>query len=54
MNRLTLFVVVVIAVVLTAGFALAGTLDIDLINEPLGDDEAGNPVYLRDIWPSQD
>ncbi|HVO43111.1 MAG TPA: hypothetical protein VMT34_10825, partial [Aggregatilineales bacterium] len=35
-------------------FALAGTTDIDLLNEPIGKDENGHPVYLREIWPSQD
>jgi aconitate hydratase len=34
-------------------FALAGRVDIDLEKEPLGDDRAGRPVFLRDIWPSQ-
>ncbi|WP_147652702.1 aconitate hydratase AcnA [Vulcaniibacterium gelatinicum] len=37
---------------LVVAYALAGTVDIDLTSEPLGHDEAGNPVYLRDIWPS--
>ncbi|HVI26635.1 MAG TPA: aconitate hydratase AcnA [Xanthomonadaceae bacterium] len=37
---------------LVVAFALAGTVDIDLTSEPLGHDEAGKPVYLRDIWPS--
>jgi aconitate hydratase len=34
-------------------YALAGTADIDLTTEPLGSGHAGQPVYLRDIWPSQ-
>jgi aconitate hydratase len=34
-------------------YALAGTADIDLYNEPLGTGTDGNPVYMRDIWPSQ-
>ena len=38
---------------LVVAYALAGTVDIDLVNEPLGEDEDGNPVYLKDIWPSQ-
>jgi aconitate hydratase len=38
---------------LVVAYALAGTMDIDLQNEPLGTDQAGRPVYLRDIWPSQ-
>jgi aconitate hydratase len=33
-------------------YALAGTMDIDLLTEPLGTDPEGQPVYLRDIWPS--
>jgi aconitate hydratase len=37
---------------LVVAYALAGTMDIDLIGEPLGRDDAGEDVYLRDIWPS--
>ncbi|MDR3228273.1 MAG: aconitate hydratase AcnA [Puniceicoccales bacterium] len=37
---------------LVVAFALAGTVDIDLENEPLGKDADGAPVFLRDIWPS--
>jgi aconitate hydratase len=37
---------------LVVAYALAGRMDIDLLAEPLGEDEAGNEVYLRDIWPS--
>ncbi len=37
---------------LVVAYALAGTVDIDLVNDPLGSDREGNPVYLRDIWPS--
>ncbi len=37
---------------LVVAYALAGTMDIDLDNEPLGTDPDGRPVYLRDIWPS--
>ena len=36
---------------LVVAYALAGTMDIDLANEPLGADTEGNPVFLRDIWP---
>lgn len=36
---------------LVVAFALAGRIDIDMI-EPLGHDQKGQPVYLRDIWPS--
>ena len=39
---------------LVVAYALAGTVDIDLVNEPLGHDSNGNPVYLKDIWPSQE
>lgn len=37
---------------LVVAYALAGTVDIDLVNDPLGEDKQGNPVYLRDIWPT--
>jgi aconitate hydratase len=37
---------------LVVAYALAGTMDIDLHNDPLGNDAEGNPVYLRDIWPT--
>ena len=39
---------------LVVAFALAGRVDIDLETEPLGTGKDGNPVYLRDIWPSAD
>jgi aconitate hydratase len=38
---------------LVVSYALAGTVDTDLTSEPLGEGEDGNPVYLKDIWPSQ-
>jgi aconitate hydratase A / 2-methylisocitrate dehydratase len=38
---------------LVVAYALAGTVDLDLANEPLGKDVEGKPVYLREIWPSQ-
>jgi len=38
---------------LVVAYALAGRMDIDLQQEPLGTGMDGNPVYLRDIWPSQ-
>jgi aconitate hydratase len=38
---------------LVVAYALAGRIDLDLTTEPLGDDEAGLPVYLHEIWPSQ-
>ncbi|MFK9007045.1 aconitate hydratase AcnA [Pseudomonas pergaminensis] len=37
---------------LVVAYALAGTVRIDISSEPLGNDQAGNPVYLKDIWPS--
>ena len=37
---------------LVVAYALAGTLNIDLTSEPLGQDQNGNDVYLKDIWPS--
>ncbi|HEX2411518.1 MAG TPA: aconitate hydratase [Solirubrobacteraceae bacterium] len=39
---------------LCVAYALAGTMDIDLLDEPLGQDSDGNDVYLKDIWPSAD
>ncbi|HEY6393943.1 MAG TPA: aconitase family protein, partial [Candidatus Binataceae bacterium] len=39
---------------LVVAYALAGTMDFDLEREPLGKDATGNPVYLREIWPSPD
>jgi aconitate hydratase len=37
---------------LVVAYALAGSLDIDITSEPLGTGKAGEPVYLKDIWPS--
>jgi aconitate hydratase len=37
---------------LVVAYALAGRMDLDLTTEPIGEDESGNPVYLKDIWPS--
>src|SRR3954454_209621 len=37
---------------LVVACALAGSMDVDLLNDPLGEDTDGNPVYLHDIWPS--
>lgn len=37
---------------LVVAYALAGNLDVDLNNDPLGTGKDGKPVYLRDIWPS--
>ena len=38
---------------LVVAYALAGTMDFDLLSDPLGSNGAGEPVYLRDIWPSE-
>ncbi len=38
---------------LVVAYALAGTVDIDLVNDPIGYGEDGEPVYMRDIWPTQ-
>jgi aconitate hydratase len=38
---------------LCVAYALAGRMDLDLLTEPLGEGFDGEPVYLRDIWPSQ-
>ncbi len=37
---------------LVVAYALAGTVQKDLTTEPLGEDQNGNPVYLKDIWPT--
>jgi aconitate hydratase len=37
---------------LCVAYALAGTMDVDLYSDPLGEDSHGDPVYLKDIWPS--
>jgi aconitate hydratase len=39
---------------LVVAYALAGTVDIDLANDPLGNGSDGKPVYLRDIWPTNE
>ena len=39
---------------LVVAYALAGTVDIDLTKDPIGEDINGEPVYLRDIWPTQE
>jgi aconitate hydratase len=39
---------------LVVAYALAGTVDIDLSRDPIGEDSSGDPVYLSDIWPSQE
>ncbi|WP_372800563.1 aconitate hydratase AcnA [Paracoccus seriniphilus] len=37
---------------LVVAYAIAGDMNIDLTSEPLGFDQKGNPVYLKDIWPN--
>lgn len=37
---------------LVVAFALAGTVEIDLLTQPLGRDRAGKPVYLKELWPT--
>ncbi|MDE0346073.1 MAG: aconitate hydratase AcnA [Boseongicola sp.] len=39
---------------LVVAYALAGTLDIDLASEPLGQDGDGKDVFLKDVWPTQE
>ena len=38
---------------LCVAYAIAGTMDIDIVEDPLGHDQEGREVYLRDIWPSE-
>ncbi len=38
--------------ILVVAYALAGSLKVDLRKDPLGEDAKGNPVFLKDIWPS--
>jgi len=37
---------------IVVAYALAGRVDIDLNNEPIGKDKKGKAVYLKDIWPT--
>ena len=37
---------------LVVAYALAGRMDFDIVNEPIGRDKSGKPVYLREIWPT--
>jgi aconitate hydratase len=37
---------------LCVAYALAGSMDVDMYSDPLGEDSHGEPVYLKDIWPS--
>jgi aconitate hydratase len=39
---------------LVVAYAIAGSMDIDLLNDPLGHDQNGEPVFLKDIWPSNE
>ena len=39
---------------LVVAYAIAGSMDVDLFSDSLGDDKDGNPVYLKDIWPSNE
>jgi len=38
---------------LVIAYALAGTMDVDLVNDPLGRDAAGTPIHLADLWPDE-
>ena len=37
---------------LVVAYAIAGSMKVDLTNDPLGNDQEGNPVYLKDLWPT--
>ncbi len=39
---------------LVVAYALAGSMNVDLVNEPLGTGSDGQPVFLRDLWPTED
>ena len=39
---------------LVVAYAIAGSMHVDLVNEPLGTDHEGNDVYLKDLWPTND
>ena len=39
---------------LVVAYALAGRIDVDLTSEPLGYNDANEPVYLRDVWPTRE
>jgi len=39
---------------LVVAYAIAGTMDIDLLTDPIGEDRNGRAVHLRDVWPSQE
>ena len=39
---------------LVVAYAIAGTMDIDMYNDPIGQDQDGNDVFLKDIWPTNE
>ena len=39
---------------LVVAYAIAGNMNVDLLNEPLGQDQDGRDVYMKDIWPTQE
>ena len=39
---------------LVVAYALAGSMKINIVNDPLGEDKDGNPVYLKDLWPTNE
>jgi len=39
---------------LVVAYAICGSMNIDIVNDPIGEDHSGNPVFLRDIWPTTD
>src|SRR5206468_12263430 len=39
--------------ILVVAYALAGRIDVDFATEPLGTDQKGQPVFLKDLWPTQ-
>jgi len=38
---------------LVVAYAIAGSMNMDIVNDPIGQDQDGNDVYLKDIWPTQ-
>jgi aconitate hydratase len=38
---------------LVVAYAIAGNMNVDLFKDPLGQDQDGNDVYMKDIWPTQ-
>ena len=39
---------------LVVAYALAGSMKVNIVSDPLGEDQDGNPVYLKDIWPTNE